>query len=638
MEFVVNFTLNNDSLDAEFDVSDVENFDALFEIYASGTTWGNISGNIENQTDLYNILDSYGSQIEGNHQEITNINLTMQGYGDIVTHDVSEFATAAQGALADTALQPADLGDGILTIQANGTDIGTFSANQSSNETINITIPDSATWGNISGTLSNQTDLQNALNGKQDELTPGTYISISNNVISSTVTIEDLTTQAQYDALNSGADSNNIAQITTNANDISNIQDLIPAQASDSNQLADKDFVNSSIATNTANFIGTFANVPALNAYAGDVTNNDYAFVANSVIEDNGSDWATFAALDAYDKDLVTNFDYAWVENGSKFDLYRFDILNQTWDLRVQNTDKADVTLNTAYNRYKAVIENNTVTWEYEYTLNNSSFTASQWAAINSGITSGDVALIQTALQQGDNVSELVNDAGYLTSASLSNYVTLNTAQTISGSKAFSSPLVIADNNGIGSGTILSNKKILQRTSGDNTLTLNNTDNKLRLIGSETRPKYSTDGSNFNDIALYSDIPTDNNQLANGAGYITGITSTDVTTALGYTPYDSSNPSGYITSITSGDVTTALGYVPADSSSIPTVNDGTLDIQVNGTSIATFTANQSGNSTANISVPNSATWGNITGTLSNQTDLQNALNAKSTVTIADWSV
>ena len=31
-------------------------------------------------------------------------------------------------------------------------------------------------------------------------------------------------------------------------------------------------------------------------------------------------------------------------------------------------------------------------------------------------------------------------------------------------------------------------------------------------------------------------------------GYITGITSSDVTTALGYTPYNSSNPNGYITS------------------------------------------------------------------------------------------
>lgn len=34
-------------------------------------------------------------------------------------------------------------------------------------------------------------------------------------------------------------------------------------------------------------------------------------------------------------------------------------------------------------------------------------------------------------------------------------------------------------------------------------------------------------------------------ELNNDAGYITGITSSDVTTALGYTPYNSTNPSGY---------------------------------------------------------------------------------------------
>lgn len=33
-----------------------------------------------------------------------------------------------------------------------------------------------------------------------------------------------------------------------------------------------------------------------------------------------------------------------------------------------------------------------------------------------------------------------------------------------------------------------------------------------------------------------------------GAGFLTSISSADVTTALGYTPYNSSNPSGYITS------------------------------------------------------------------------------------------
>jgi len=48
----------------------------------------------------------------------------------------------------------------------------------------------------------------------------------------------------------------------------------------------------------------------------------------------------------------------------------------------------------------------------------------------------------------------------------------------------------------------------------------------------------------------------------NPSNYISGITSGMVTTALGFTPYNSTNPSGYITGITSGDVTTALGFTP----------------------------------------------------------------------------
>jgi len=50
--------------------------------------------------------------------------------------------------------------------------------------------------------------------------------------------------------------------------------------------------------------------------------------------------------------------------------------------------------------------------------------------------------------------------------------------------------------------------------------------------------------------------------LTNPSAYISGITSGMVTTALGFTPYNSTNPSGYITGITSGDVTTALGFTP----------------------------------------------------------------------------
>lgn len=50
----------------------------------------------------------------------------------------------------------------------------------------------------------------------------------------------------------------------------------------------------------------------------------------------------------------------------------------------------------------------------------------------------------------------------------------------------------------------------------------------------------------------------------NPDNYITGIDSSDVTTALGFTPYNSTNPAGYITTytVTSGDVTGALGFTP----------------------------------------------------------------------------
>lgn len=72
----------------------------------------------------------------------------------------------------------------------------------------------------------------------------------------------------------------------------------------------------------------------------------------------------------------------------------------------------------------------------------------------------------------------------------------------------------------------------------------------------------------LNFKANVSDIPTTTSDLTNDSdfitsstlngyatqtwvgqqGYITGITSSDVTSALGYTPYDSENPDGYITS------------------------------------------------------------------------------------------
>ena len=111
---------------------------------------------------------------------------------------------------------------------------------------------------------------------------------------------------------------------------ISDIQALIPSQATSQNQLADKDFVNSSIATNTANFLGTYTSLADIEAIQNP-TNNDYAYL--------------------------------------------------------QTVDSAG---NTQFQRYKYSSADSQ--WHYEYTLNNSSFTAEQWATINSGLTASSVS------------------------------------------------------------------------------------------------------------------------------------------------------------------------------------------------------------------------------------------------------
>lgn len=123
-----------------------------------------------------------------------------------------------------------------------------------------------------------------------------------------------------------------LGQIQSRLNELSA---LIPNQASAQNQLADKNFVNSSIATNTANFLGTYTSLADIEAIQNP-TNNDYAFL-----------------------------------------------------------ETADGAGNNVYDRYKYSAEDGE--WLFEYELNNSSFTAEQWATINSGISQ-----VSSTVQDGD--------------------------------------------------------------------------------------------------------------------------------------------------------------------------------------------------------------------------------------------
>lgn len=176
--------------------------------------------------------------------------------------------------------------------------------------------------------------------------------------------------------------------------EVQNITALIPAQATSENQLADRNFVNSSIATNTAYFRGTYANVSELLAYSGELTNNDYANVINSA-----RDFADTTEMNAFDKSLLTNFDFAWIPNNTKYDLYRFNVETQVWSLQETSISKDAIVLPTVYNRYTYNAQ--TETWSWNYSVNTSGFTADQWASINSGITAEKVS--DMALKSADN-------------------------------------------------------------------------------------------------------------------------------------------------------------------------------------------------------------------------------------------
>ena len=114
-------------------------------------------------------------------------------------------------------------------------------------------------------------------------------------------------------------------------------------------------------------------------------------------------------------------------------------------------------------------------------------------------------------------------------------------------------------------------------TPKDGTLTIQKNGTTLRTFSA----------NQATDETVNIEVPTKTSDLNNDSGFITGVSWDDVT----------DKPS-FATVATSGSYND-LSNKPT----IPTVNDATLTIQKNGTTVDTFTANSSSDKTVNISVP-----------------------------------
>ena len=196
---------------------------------------------------------------------------------------------------------------------------------------------------------------------------------------------------AVYDKLNSMDTA-----IGNNTSEISTINWKIPSAATSSNKLADKNYVDDSINSVTAYYITKDA---------------------------QGNQWATRAELFA-----ATTFYSGWVVRTPTKNDYTIVLADEQHD---------NATTRYIYNSG----------WEYQYTVNETALTQAQLDALNSWITSAKVSSYDsavstiswywnivthntsefatsaqwtkadTALQSGDNVSELVNNAWYITSS-----------------------------------------------------------------------------------------------------------------------------------------------------------------------------------------------------------------------------
>lgn len=266
------------------------------------------------------------------------------------------------------------------------------------------------------------------------------------------------------------------------------VKALIPNQASASNQLADKNFVNSSINSSAAYFIGSFATKEALD------------------------DWQTAHPTSA------TNNDYAYVE--------------------------ADETHNNEAWRYIYVKETSSSvgTWKAQFKVNDTPFTASQLASINSGVTSEKitsydnhiasksnphgVTKAQVGLDKVDNTSDLEKPVSNATSTELekkldkvsstSTHIQAYTKNT-DGSQSTTNVSENVVGGSIAKRTSTGQLKAIKAVENDDLVNLNQMNGELEKKQDVINENNKLD---YNYLKNTPTIPTKTSQLTNDSNYV----------------------------------------------------------------------------------------------------------------------
>lgn len=283
---------------------------------------------------------------------------------------------------------------------------------------------------------------------------------------------------------------------TTSNNPIANriIARLIPAQASASNQLADKDFVNSSINNLAAYYItknaigdpfSTKAELTGASTYysggsARVPTNNDYCIViADTSQATSVSGYTSFTTTDEYIGYYV---------------LYN----NESTLVNTSNKDSVGITAGTTVPYISIPTTRYTYQgsqWEFQYIINNTSLTANQIAALNSGITSSLVTKLN-GIEAGAEVNDVTDiqiNGSSILSGTTANIIT-NTAYNSSSNKI----ATMTDLSTKANKTIIADYTLLANGWLNNAQTLNITG---KTASNNARVSNSNTGTDANVLA-----------------------------------------------------------------------------------------------------------------------------------------
>lgn len=520
---------------------------------------------------------------------------TISGYGDIVTHNTSEFATSAQGTLADTALQPND------NISELNNDVGYITSSA---------IPTNYVTTDTAQTITGTKTFHNCAIESDNFITltsPNAYVRYSGSGVVRSLLRRNSSGTVEIGSSNDPVKIQGSAtRPTYNSSDLALYTDVTSGDSALQSQINDLKSRGHFLALwNCAT--GLAETNPPQSPYtyqAGDFFIVGVVSTANPPVNymPDGSSYTTGVASTTVESGTV-----------DVDDTYYYD--GTTWKLQI-NTEKTTAFVNIAGSPYdntnlatalnakadSASLANVATTGDYDDLLNKPTIPTVNDATLTIQQNGTDVATFtaNSATNQTANITvptdtnDLSNGAGYITG------ITSSDVTTALGYTPYNS----TNPDGFISGI----------TSGDVTTALGYTPvdpANLGTMATESASDYTpTSGlaavaisGDYDDLLNKPTIPTvdqtydgtssnpQSGVAIAGAGFITGITSGDVTTALGYTPYDATNPSGYISGITSGDVTTALGYTPYNSTnpsgyissaSVSSLTDVTLSSVANG--------------------------------------------------------